>query len=189
MPSTGTLTVAGQPSPFMGSATSPSAPNPQETQPRCIPQGTLDTSDTRGDSSRVDPWEAGLARLEEVVRGEIGTLRVEIRAVRDDLRGEMGTLRDELRGEMGTLRDDLRGEIQASAAETRRYIDDRVGETRRHFEVLVEHGESQLRLVAESVIMSNENRERFREEVRERFDRVEHRLLRLEVRLSGPAAR
>jgi hypothetical protein len=154
-----------------GGATSPSAPNPQETQPRCIPQGTLDTSDTRGDSSRVDPWETGLARLEEVVRGEIGTLR------------------DELRGEMGTLRDDLRGEIQASAAETRRYIDDRVGETRRHFEVLVEHGRSELQAVAESVIMSNENRERFREEVRERFDRVEHRLLRLEVRLSGPAAR
>jgi hypothetical protein len=146
--------------------------------PGCIRQDTLDTSDTRGDSSRMDPWEAGLARLEDVVRGEIGTLRGEIRAVRDHLRGEVGTSRDE-----------LRGEIQASAAETRQYIDEKVGETRRHFGVLVEHGRSELRAVAESVIMANENHERFREEVRERFDRVEHRLLRLETRLPGPAAR
>jgi len=138
------------------------------------------------------------------LRGEMqalaGELRGEIQTQAGDLRGEIRTLAGDLRGEMQTLAGDLRGEIRSSAAETRMYVDERIqvstgtlrqemGEiesrTRRHFDVVAESLGSDIRAIAEGMVASREQTDRLLVEQAARTDRVEKRVLRLEVRTSS----
>jgi SMC interacting uncharacterized protein involved in chromosome segregation len=129
-----------------------------------------------------------------------GDLRGEMRTLAGDLRGDMRTLAGDLRGEMQTLAGDLRGEIRFSAAETRAYVDERIqasggsllqemGEfesrTRRHFDVVAESLRSDIRAIAEGMVASREQTDRLLVEQAARTDRVEKRVLRLEVRTSS----
>jgi hypothetical protein len=54
-----------------------------------------------------------------IVRDDVGRLRTEMHAMRDELRGEMHGIRDELRGEMHGIRDELRGEMHGIRDELR----------------------------------------------------------------------
>jgi hypothetical protein len=71
------------------------------------------------------------------------------------------------------FRQELRQDIQASAAETRR-----------HFEVLAESLRSEIQVVAEGLGSLDEKVERFRDEVRQEFGKVERRFLRLDARIA-----
>ena len=117
-----------------------------------------------------------------------------------DLRGEIQTLAGDLRGEMQTLAEDLRGEIRSSAAETRAYVDERIqvstgglrqdmGEmesrTRRHFDVVTESLRGDIRAITEGMVASREQTERQLGEQAGRTDRLEGRVLRLQVQVSG----
>lgn len=140
----------------------------------------------RDESGGMDSssWQAGLASLEALMRAEFGTLRAEI----GTMHGEIGTMHGEIatmRGEIGALRE----EMLASDAETRRYIDEKVAENRRHFQVLAEEGLSQFRLLGEGIDANRERLDRFETYVHREFERADQRLLRIEDRLAGPAAR
>ncbi|MBI3626355.1 MAG: hypothetical protein HY215_09445 [Candidatus Rokubacteria bacterium] len=77
---------------------------------------------------------------------------------------------------------ELRQEIHASAAETRRYSEALAAETRRHFDVVSEGMLSKVQLVAEGLVALDEKVERFHDEIRREFKKVDRRLLRLEAR-------
>jgi hypothetical protein len=68
--------------------------------------------------------------------------------------------------------------IGGSAADTHRYFE----ETRRHFDVVGEGLRADIRAIAEGHVGLVERLDRFQQEVRRDFRRVERRLLRLEVR-------
>jgi hypothetical protein len=117
-----------------------------------------------------------------------------------DLRGEIQTLAGDLRGEIRTLAGDLREEIRSSAAETRAYVDERIqvstgglrqemGEiesrTRRHFDVVAESLRGDIRAIAEGMVASREQTEQQLGEQAGRTDRLEGRVLRLQVQVSG----
>jgi hypothetical protein len=55
-------------------------------------------------------------------------------------------------------------------------------ETRRHFDVVAEGMRSEVRVIAEGHTMLSEKLDRFQDEVRREFRRVDRRLLRLEAR-------
>lgn len=76
---------------------------------------------------------------------------------------------DPLDARFDRLQQELRHDIQASAAETRR-----------HFEVVAESLRSDIQLVAEGVTALDEKLERFRNEVRQEFSKVDRRLLHLD---------
>ena len=97
----------------------------------------------------------------------------------------LGPVAQEWRAALDQLRQQVREDIHASAAETRRHAEVLAEETRRHFDVAAEHLESKLQLVAEGVIALDQKGERFRDETREEFRRIDHRLLRLEARVSA----
>ena len=73
----------------------------------------------------------------------------------------------------------------ADAMETRIRQDVRAesAETRRHFDVVAEDLRSEVRLVAEGVVALDQKHDRLRDEMREEFSKVGHRLLRLEARV------
>ncbi len=54
---------------------------------------------------------ADIRRLEGRMDSEIGSVRNEIREVRDSLKGEIAGVRDSLKGEIVEMRDTLRGDI------------------------------------------------------------------------------
>ena len=54
---------------------------------------------------------ADIRRLEGRMDSEIGSVRNEIREVRDSLKGEIAGVRDSLKGEIAEVRDSLKGEI------------------------------------------------------------------------------
>lgn len=74
----------------------------------------------------------------------------------------------------------LGARIDASAAETSRYVDASAAETRRHMDVVAEDLTSKIALVAEGVVTLTE---RLGGEMREGFEVLDRRLLRLEARL------
>jgi len=106
-----------------------------------------------------------------------------------DLRGEMQTFAAGLRGEIQASAADLRGEIQTSAAETRAYVDDRLqtttGEMRRHFEVVGESLRSDIRAVAEGVVLLGQRMDRGFVEQAGQVGGLDRRVLRLEVRVKS----
>lgn len=77
--------------------------------------------------------------------------------------------------------------VRVSADETWRHIDETVRasaeETRRYVDVVGEAIRNDVRLVAESVVMLAEKVDRNHAEVLERIDRLDQRLLNLEVRV------
>jgi hypothetical protein len=94
-----------------------------------------------------------------------------------------------LRGEIQTSAADLRGEIQAAAAETRAYVDDRLQTTtvemRRHFEVVGESLRSDIRAVAEGVVLLGQRVDRGFAEQAGQVGGLDRRVLRLEVRVKS----
>jgi hypothetical protein len=74
------------------------------------------------------PDERSMTDLDQpATRRDLGELRVEMHAGRDELRGEMHASRDELRAEMHAFRDELRRHMDVTAerliAEMRLYYD------------------------------------------------------------------
>lgn len=69
---------------------------------------------------------------------------------------------------------ELRQDIQANAAETRR-----------HFDVLAESLRSEIQVVAEGLSSLDEKVERFRDELRQEFSKVDRRLLHLDARIAA----
>ena len=129
-----------------------------------------------------------------------GDLRQEMSAMGADLRQEMsamGTaLRQEIHASGEQIRTELRQEIRDSVAQTRRQLelfearlvermDATAAETRRYFGVVAEDLKSDIKTVAEGLGALDEKVERFRGDVREDFQRVDRRLLHLEVRIIG----
>jgi len=133
------------------------------------------------------------------------TLRTEIAAsavsVTDTLRAEIAasaasvtdTLRTEIAASAVSVTDTLRTEIAASAASvTDQSVarEDRLrseisAETARHIGTMVEDLVSKIELVAEGVRTVDRRLDRFSDEVREEFQKVDRRLLRLHARVSG----
>jgi len=127
------------------------------------------------------------------LRGEVRTfateLRGEIQTFAADLRGEIQTSATDLRGEIQTYAFDLRGEIQTSAAETRAYVDARLQTTtvemRRHFEVVGESLRSDIRAVAEGVVLLGQRMDRGFAEQAGQVGGLDRRVSRLEVRVKS----
>ena len=118
-------------------------------------------------------------------------LRSEVIQTRGALDAKIDSTRQALDAKIDTVRDELRAEIQRGTEETRRQAEEsrrQADETRRHFEVIAEGLRSQIQLVAEAVLSSNETRERFAGDVDSRFRVVDGRLLRLEGRVFGSPA-
>jgi actin-like ATPase involved in cell morphogenesis len=126
----------------------------------------------------------------EEVRTE---LRQEIRASAEEVRTE---LRREIRASAEEVRTELRQDIQASAAETRLQmeqsesrllarIDASAAETRRYMGVVAEDLKFDIKAVADGLGALDEKVDRFRGEVREDLDKVDRRLLHLQVRVIG----
>ena len=70
--------------------------------------------------------------------------------------------------DLDRLRSDLEQKIESSSVETRR-----------HFDVVMEHFMSRVQLVAEGVAMVDQKVDRLRDEMEQRFEQVDRRLLRL----------
>ena len=85
--------------------------------------------------------------------------------------------------DLDRLRSGLEARIDSSAADLRRDLREEIArsaaETRRHFDVVAEHVLSRVQLVAEGVAMVDQNVDRLRAEVDQRFEQVDRRLLRL----------
>jgi len=107
-------------------------------------------------------------------------LKLELESeLRSELASELrSTLLPEIRAEItvstAALESDIRAEIAASAAETRC-----------HFDVVADRLMDKIQLVGEGVIGLDQKLDRFRDEVADRFVRVDRRLLRLEARGIG----
>ena len=80
---------------------------------------------------------------------------------------------DALDARFDRLRQELCQDIHASAAETRR-----------HFEVVGESLRSEIQVVAEGLNALDENVERFRDEVRQEFGKVDRRFLHLDAKIA-----
>jgi len=80
---------------------------------------------------------------------------------------------DPVEARFDRLRQEVRQDLQASAIETRR-----------HFEVIAQSLRSDIQVVAEALNALDEKVERFRDEVRQEFSKVDRRLLHLDARIS-----
>ena len=113
-------------------------------------------------------------------------IRREISASAVDLRADITT-------SATSVTDNLRAEITASAASVTdqsvaredRLRSDISADTARHIGTLVESLMSKIELVAEGVRTVDHRLDRFSDEVREEFQKVDRRLLRLHARVSG----
>ena len=104
-------------------------------------------------------------RQEHVSRREFDEFRTEVRA-------EFADVRLEMRSGFADVRADLRREIAESAAETRR-----------HFDVVAKSLRSTIQLIAEGVLTVDRKLDRFADEVRDEFRKVDRRFLKIEARL------
>lgn len=81
------------------------------------------------------------------------------------------------------LRSDLERKIESGSVDVRRDLREEIArsaaETRRHFDVVMEHVMSRVQLVAEGVAMVDQKVDRLRDEMEQRFEQVDRRLLRL----------
>lgn len=87
--------------------------------------------------------------------------------------------------DLEALREDLGAKIDRVGAA----LVEQFAENRRHFDVVAEGLRSDIRLVAEGVVMVDEKLDRFRDEVRTQFGQVDQRFLRVEARLGGVEVR
>ena len=91
-------------------------------------------------------------------------------------------VRAEVTASAAGVKDELRVEIAASEARLRVDIS---AETTRHIDTVVEDLISKMELVVEGVRTVDRRLDRFSDEVREEFQKVDRRLLRLHARLIG----
>ena len=94
-------------------------------------------------------------------------------------RTEFGDFRTEVRAEFA----DVRAEFRAGFVELRREMAESAAETRRHFDVVVESLRSMVQLIAEGVLTVDRKIDRFADEVRGEFRKVDRRFLKIEARL------
>ena len=102
-------------------------------------------------------------------------------------------VRTEITASAASVTDDLRADIAASAASVTdqsvaredRLRSDISAETARHIGIMVEELVSKIELVAEGVRTVDGRLDRFSDEVRQEFHKVDRRLLRLHARVSG----
>ena len=118
-------------------------------------------------------FRADLAATEERLRAEaLATeerLRAEIAATEDRVRVEALATAEGLRTDIAATEDRLRVEISA--------------DTTRHIDVIVEALMSKMELVVEGVRTVDRRLDRFSDEVRGDFEKVDRRLLRLHARI------
>jgi len=81
--------------------------------------------------------------------------------------------------DLDRLRSDLERKIESSSVDLRQEIAQSAADTRRHFDVVMEHVMSKVQLVAEGVAMVDQKVDRLRDEMEQRFEQVDRRLLRL----------
>lgn len=156
----------------------------------------IDKVRARGETWPVDPeMREAFDRLGTDLRGEIRASTAETRAYVDDrIRASTVETRAHIDERVETSTVEIRGymdeRFRVSAVETRAYIDERVetstAEMRRYFDVVGESLRGDIRAVAELVALSNEGSKRRDYEQAERTDRLEGRVLRLEVRVTRP---
>ena len=107
----------------------------------------------------------------------------------DQLAAKVDRMGTDLRGEIQTLAGDLRGEIQASSTSLLQQVSEQIreseSETRLHFDVVAESLRGDIRALAEGIAASREQTERQLGEQAGRTDRLEGRVLRLQVHVSG----
>jgi hypothetical protein len=107
----------------------------------------------------------------------------------DQLGTRVDQLGADLRGEIQTLGGDLRGQIHASSTSLLQQVSEQIREsesgTRLHFDVIAESLRGDIRAVAEGIVASREQTERQLGEQAGRTDRLEGRVLRLQVQVSG----
>ena len=75
--------------------------------------------------------------------------------------------------------------VEAGLVDLRHHVDATAAETRRHFDVAAAALRSTIVVVAEGVAALDERTDRFRNEVREEFAKVDRRFLHLEVRVGS----
>ena len=113
--------------------------------------------------------------------------------IRREITASAVDLRAEIAASAASVTDTLRAEIAASAASVTgqsvaredRLRSDISAETARHIGTMVEELVSKIELVAEGVRTVDRRLDRFSDEVREEFQKVDRRLLRLHARVSG----
>jgi hypothetical protein len=107
----------------------------------------------------------------------------------DHLGTRLDQLGVDLRGEIQTLAGDLRGEIHASSTSLLQQVSEQIREsesgTRLHFDVVAESLRGDIRALADGIAASREQTERQLGERALRTDRLEGRVLRLQVHVSG----
>jgi hypothetical protein len=79
--------------------------------------------------------------------------------------------------------------IDAAEARMRAHAEVLAAETRRHFDVVAEGMMSKIQLLAEGIRAVDQKLDRFRDEVRVEFARIDQRFLRVEARLDTLARR
>ena len=114
----------------------------------------------------------------------IEQLRQELGAVDSRLTTRLDGFEARVDQRFGTI-DERFDAIDERLATVLGHIDATAAETRRHFDVIAETLRSTVRLVADGVARLDEKVERFRDETRESFERVDRRFLRLDVRVSA----
>jgi len=101
-------------------------------------------------------------------------------------RTEFNEFRTEVRVEFADVRLEMRSgfaDVRAEFAQFRREIVESAAETRRHFDVVAESLRSTIQLIAEGVLTVDRKLDRFADEVRDEFRKVDRRFLKIEARL------
>jgi hypothetical protein len=138
-------------------------------------------------SDRGETWAVDPEMREAIDR--LGTGFNQLGTRLDQLGTRVDQLGADLRGEIQTLGGDLRGQIHASSTSLLQQVSEQIREsesgTRLHFDVIAESLRGDIRAVAEGIVASREQTERQLGEQAGRTDRLEGRVLRLQVQVSG----
>lgn len=122
--------------------------------------------------------DSGLDRFRQELREEIQTsaagTRRHFEAVAADMRQHVDAVSAE-----------TRDHAEAVEARTRQHVETVAAETRRHFDVVAEGLLSKVQLLAEGLGVLDQKVDRFREEVRDEFSKVDRRFLHLEARMAA----
>ena len=87
------------------------------------------------------------------------------------------------RTEFNEFRTEVRAEFADVKAELRREIAESAAETRRHFDVVAESLRSTIQVIAEGVLTVDRKLDRFADDVRDEFRKVDRRFLKIDARL------
>jgi hypothetical protein len=152
--------------------------------------------DTRGPSGESDAVDSetrdAFERLERNLRGEIQTQVAGVeQGLREEIEARIGGAERNLREEIQTVQTqvgEVRSHVDARLVETRDALETRIVEseerTRRHFDVVAEAFRGDIRVLAEGITAVAEGSIRRDTETNGRIDRLEHRGLGLESRVS-----